>query len=500
MSEKRENDEVLSFEELKNRYGTDENYDDKDISEVLESLGLGEKDTPKSEEKVIKEDIKKAETKSHEIATPPAQKAYENVLPSTNEDVSEKNTARHNKYVAEQNYIDVTDMYQKKRPPQAEVEVEVEVEQPVETQIQDEEITKKSKKEKKQKKIKEKKSENKTRGFNEMFKGWMMSFVPKKTDKVSEIVRKLIMDISIITLIGCTIYYGDLLIQKQEAKKQQTKIQDEVGDDTDEADAWAEFYAKYPNQKLPEGMMAKYAYLYAINNDLVGWVKIPNSIIDVQVVKSPNNSDYLKKDFYGNYSRYGCPFMDYRNDVKNINKNTIVYGHHMSDGLVFAELAKFKTVDGFKESPIIEFDTLYKRYKFKVYAAFITNSIPSQDNDYVFNYIATSFKDGEDFNNYIKAIDERKLYTTGVDIDEDDKIITLSTCSYEFKDAKFAVVGRLLRDGESEKVDVDKAMVNENPHYPQVWYDKKGTKNPFIDFPKWVPTGKKAENLVTVAP
>ncbi|MEG2395681.1 MAG: hypothetical protein RSB11_01470, partial [Oscillospiraceae bacterium] len=89
-------------------------------------------------EKVVKEVIKKVEDKSSDI-TPPVQKVYEDISSSTNEEFSEKNTARHNKYAAEQNYIDVTDMYQKKRSPQ------VEVEQPVEVQIQDEEITKKSK-------------------------------------------------------------------------------------------------------------------------------------------------------------------------------------------------------------------------------------------------------------------------------------------------------------------------------------------------------------------
>lgn len=242
-----------------------------------------------------------------------------------------------------------------------------------------------------------------------------------------------------------------------------------------------------PDVKTPDGMMAKYAYLYALNQELVGWISVPNSGIDVQVVQSPNNTDYLKKDFYGNYSRYGCPFMDYRNDPKYLNQNTIIYGHHMSDGLVFAELSKYKTLDGFLESPIINYDTLYKSYKFKVYAAFITNSREQDDNGYIFNYTVTSFGSTENFDSYIKALDERKLYTTGVDINSSDKLITLSTCTYEFTDARLVVVGRLLRTGETADVDTTYSVTNGNPRYPQIWYDQKGQSNPYSGATNWYP-------------
>ena len=85
----------------------------------------------------------------------------------------------------------------------------------------------------------------------------------------------------------------------------------------------------------------------------------------------------------------------------------------------------------------------------------------------------------------MKEIDRRKLYTTGVDIKPTDKILTLSTCLYEFDNARFVVIARMVRDGESESVDTSLAKENPNPQYPQIWYDKKGVKNPFKDTPKW---------------
>ena len=231
--------------------------------------------------------------------------------------------------------------------------------------------------------------EKQYRTFNEIFKDTFLKIFPNRHDTVGEGIRKTVVNLSVLALAGCLVYFGIYGVQSYQASKQLADIKGQIIDDSTpsaENDVWAEFLSKYPNIRLPEGMMAKYAYLYAINQDLVGWIKIPNSLIDVQVVQAADNATYLKQDFYGNYSRYGCPCMDYRNDPKYLNKNTILYGHHMSDGLVFADLKKYKDIEGFQASPVIEFDTLYRSYRFKVYAAFITNSKESDDNGYIFNY------------------------------------------------------------------------------------------------------------------
>ena len=134
---------------------------------------------------------------------------------------------------------------------------------------------------------------------------------------------------------------------------------------------------------------------------------------------------------------------------------------------------------------MIEFDTLYRSYKFKIYAVLITNSKEADDNGYIFNYTVTDFGSNDKFMEYIAAVDERKLYTTGVDIQPTDKILTLQTCTYEFSDARLVVIGRMLRENESTVIDTSLATVNENPRYPQAYYDKKGMQNPYADAPKW---------------
>ena len=75
-------------------------------------------------------------------------------------------------------------------------------------------------------------------------------------------------------------------------------------------------------------------------------------------------------------------------------------------------------------------------------------------------------------------------------INKNDKLITLSTCSYEIKQGemgRLAVIGRLVREGESISVDTSKAVLNENVRYPQIWYDEHNMRNPFAGAYQWIP-------------
>lgn len=336
------------------------------------------------------------------------------------------------------------------------------------------------------------KTEKKVRTFNEIFSSFFGKFLPRKEDKKREKVRKIVMDVSLVTIIGCVIAFGVLftenLIQRNDSGKINSLIVDTDNLNSEQYDeAWQELFAKYPSVEFPQGMNLKYAYLYAINPELVGWIKIAGTNLDVQVVQSNDNNKYLKTDFYGKKSRYGCPYLDYRNDAKYLSDNNIIYGHHMSDGLMFSNLDKYKTIEGYKESPIIQYDTIYQTYNFKIIAAFISNSLPEDDNDYVFNYTVGDFSSDDSFMKFVEEIKKRSIFNTNVNVLPDDKLLTLSTCSYEFSKARLVVVARLCRENESPTVDTSEATINPAPRYPQAWYDAKGMANPYKDDENWNP-------------
>ncbi len=484
-NEKEHAEDMLSFDELKDKVQPDTDETDPEVAALLDSLR--DIEPPPEPVQTPAEEESPAEAAPETPSEAENYKSiYNDVLRSVmqNEQESEKTTRKAKFLSDESQFVDVTDRYEdfadlQKQPeadlPAAAAPAEATRETEAKAQTETEEAPA---------------EEKQYRTFNEIFKSGLRKIFPNKQDTVGEGIRKVIVDLSVLALVACGIYFGVYAYQSHAAKAQQAEITGQIiTEDTvdSESDVWAEFFAQYPNIQLPEGMMAKYAYLYAINQDLVGWIRIPNSIVDVQVVQSEENGEYLKKDFYGNYSRYGCPYMDYRNDPKYLGQNTIIYGHHMSDGLVFADLTKYKTIEGFQESPIIQFDTLYRSYTFKVYAVIITNSQADDDNGYIFNYTVTDFGSEENFMEYIAAVDERKLYTTGVDIQPDDKLITLQTCTYEFSDARLVVIGRMVRDGESTTVDTSLAVENASPRYPQAWYDKQGIANPYADAEKWMP-------------
>ena len=97
----------------------------------------------------------------------------------------------------------------------------------------------------------------------------------------------------------------------------------------------------------------------------------------------------------------------------------------------------------------------------------------------------TDFSTDERFSKFTDELKKRSVIDTGITVQPDDKLLTLVTCTYEFNDARFVVVGRMVRENEKPEVDTSNATLNTNPKFPQAWYDAKGLTNPFKDDKKW---------------
>lgn len=330
----------------------------------------------------------------------------------------------------------------------------------------------------------------------------------KKKLSTGEIVRRCVLTVSVIAIV---ISLGVLLNQYIQYKRNQELVNDlnqliitepvsttkqDKNEEKEETttrpltieEQWALLKEENPGVVFPAGIQLKYAKFYAINQDFVGYISIDELGVGLPVVQGNDEEYYMRRNIYKENSKYGCPFVPASNDMVNLDRNTVLYGHNMSDGSIFAPLNKYKTLSGYKSAPVVQFDTVYGTYKWKIFAAFITNASKEDDNGYVFPYNFTKLESDTDFMKYIELLKERSLYDTGVDVISTDKILTLSTCTYDFDNARFVVVARLVRDGESADVDTSQAKVNDNPHYPQAWYGKKKKdkkKNPYIDAEKW---------------
>jgi len=278
---------------------------------------------------------------------------------------------------------------------------------------------------------------------------------------------------------------SDMILQTNEAIGQNAPGDVENALHLTEEQQWAQIKGEFPNTVFPRGLQLKYARLYATNNEFAGYLEAPGINMSLPVVQTTDDEAYLNKNFYGKSTKYGCPFVSYLNRLEPLDYNTVIFGHHMNDHTIFGALDNYKTLAGYQKSPTIAFNTLYRDYTWKVFAVFITNAVAQDDNGYVFNYYFTALPTDEQKAAYLSELKQRSLYDTGVDVQVSDPLLTLSTCSHEFDDARLVVVARLVRNGENPAVDTSRVTLNSNPRYPQVYYDKKKLNNPYANAQRW---------------
>ena len=244
----------------------------------------------------------------------------------------------------------------------------------------------------------------------------------------------------------------------------------------------------HPALGYPMSYDNAFSGLYQINEDVAGWLSIPGTSLDYPVVQGDDNLYYHRLSFEGDYSLYGVPFVDCNVDLKNPSTNTIIYGHNIkNDDQMFNSLIHYWQPNYFIENPIIDFHTVYGDRQYKIFAAFVANVNP--EHGPVFNYHTfINANDLADIQEYIYNVQARSVLNTGVDVLPSDELLTLSTCTYEFENARFVVVARRLRDGESAEVDPSLVYKASAPLMPDIWYQLYGGTKPVLQVPEFEDT------------
>lgn len=187
----------------------------------------------------------------------------------------------------------------------------------------------------------------------------------------------------------------------------------------------------------------KYADLYAINDDLIGWIDIDGTNINYPVMQTKERPDYyLKRNFERQYSDYGVPYVSESCDV-DVSDNTVIYGHHMKNGTMFSDLCNYTSQSFYEEHKTIQFDTLGGFGEYEIVAVFKTVAYSEQGFKY---YRYVNFTDETEFNGFISECRALALYDTGVEAKYGDKLITLSTCEYSRTNGRLVVVARKTSD------------------------------------------------------
>lgn len=177
-----------------------------------------------------------------------------------------------------------------------------------------------------------------------------------------------------------------------------------------------------------------------INSDVVGWIKIENTNIDYPVMQ--NGDYYLHRNIYKNYSSHGTPYLAEYCNIQ-YSDNLIIYGHHMNDNSMFAQLDDYKKHSFYENHKYIKFYSYYNgitiEKTYEVAIAFKTVVYSDKGFKY-YNY--TNFSDVQELNDFIENCRKLEFYNTGIDINYGDKLITLSTCEYSQKNGRIVVVSK----------------------------------------------------------
>ena len=264
--------------------------------------------------------------------------------------------------------------------------------------------------------------------------------------------RKIIITVAVAVLLVVCVFSGYKIVttyldyQKADStyedlqnKYVQTVPDTSEQDETDDKDTTGE--GTQPSETEPDEPISElvkisvdFDALLQENKDIVGWIYCEDTPISYPVVQGKDNNEYLRADLKGKYLVSGTIFVDYRNGELGADRNYIIYGHNMKNSTMFGTLVKYKQQSYYDAHPTITYLTPNGNYTIELIAGLVVNM-----TDII--YQANPSED--EFAAYLTKALEKSTFDSGLTFSENDTLVTLSTCSYEFDNARYVVIGRL---------------------------------------------------------
>lgn len=248
--------------------------------------------------------------------------------------------------------------------------------------------------------------------------------------------------ILLTAVFAATLFYSGMMLRQSNREREITKkafssVEELI--QTEPEIVVAESVPTVDETTVPITPAEQYAAVHAVNNDFVGWISIAGTAIDYPVMHTPDRPNfYLRRGFDREYSKHGVPYIQ-EDCVMGSSENLIIYGHHMNDGSMFADLCRYKSRDFWQEHPFIYFDTMEEFGIYEIVAVFRTE-VYCPDGFRYFDFV--ELDEPARFDAYIARCKALSLYDTGINSEYGDKLITLSTCEYSRENGRMVVVAR----------------------------------------------------------
>ena len=188
-----------------------------------------------------------------------------------------------------------------------------------------------------------------------------------------------------------------------------------------------------PREKAP--IQVDFEALWQESEDIAAWLYCPDTVIHYPIMYSGDNETYLYRLPNGNWNRGGSLFLDYRSDPAFGDYNSVVYGHNMKDDSMFGTLMYYRDPAYFEAHPVLYLLTPHQYYKVEVAALVVVDA-----RDELIYSSPWELQEQQALLDYIR---EQALYDTGVALDVDHALLTLSTCVSVNSDSRYVLIGRM---------------------------------------------------------
>lgn len=204
-------------------------------------------------------------------------------------------------------------------------------------------------------------------------------------------------------------------------------------------------------EKIPldeSKILPQYQELYSINSDMVGWLTVSATKIDYPVMQTEDEEYYLTHDFFHENNANGLLILDSHCDPYTPSYNLVVSGHNRKNDTIFSNLYEYFRDKRHRDAHMfIQFDSLMEERTYVVFAAFFSADYDVDEEGFRYN---ANIEYAIDAKQWLRDINEYKLYETNVDVGFGDQFLTLTTCnSSRRKNGRFVVVARRVREGET---------------------------------------------------
>jgi len=243
-----------------------------------------------------------------------------------------------------------------------------------------------------------------------------------------KIMIRIVNIVLITVFVFSTANIVKILYDYGKADNAYSKMQEQYIDESDKLSNESESTLTVPITIDFDSLLAK-------NKDVTGWIYCPDTVVNYPVVQGKDNNKYLRRDLDGKYLVSGTIFADYRNGALGEDCNYIIYGHNMKNGTMFNSLAKYKKQAFFDKHPIMYYLTPNGNYKLELFAGLV---VKRDDKIYNLNL------DKEEFSKLLDDYQAKSTFKSDVKLENNDTVVTLSTCSYEFDNARYIVIARLV--------------------------------------------------------